>query len=229
MTNNLALRGEGVRDVYRALEGAFGLTPDDWPVEAFETAGEMEGYIWSHLTSAGGAQAGAGLPALAFLRLRAVIATPVPPTPASPLPALAGAAPRRFHHQLAAASGLALPPFETTRRGAALATLLFLGLPVGFVLNYLSPSLPWLMVAMASWPLMIAVLWTDSHRVPAALPTLGELARQAAPLNHRKLAELGLSHADLREVLTAILADASGTGLAPEAISRDTRLFATLH
>ncbi len=228
MTNSLDLTGDEIDEVVETLEGAFGLSPSDLPNGTFRTVGDLESLLRSRLAD-GGDDDEARLATTAFLRLRAVIVADRRLKPASPLAPLAGAHPRRFRRDLEAATGLELPAFEVTAKGTVFAGLAFLGLPVGLMVNALLHESAGMLVALAALPLMILVLWTDRNRVPASLATLGDLARQAAPLNHAKLAPTAgrLPRERLWDAITALLAETLERD--PAAIDRDTRLFATLH
>jgi hypothetical protein len=231
LTNSLELAGDGIADTYDALQAAFGLTADDWPDRRFETLGELEDFLWSRVGDARNTDDGARMLTMAFLRLRAVIAAPQRLTPKSPLAPLAGSNPRRFFRELSAATGLELPSLGVTRRGGWAAFAFFLAAPFCGGMYSETHSLALLMVALAAWPLMVAVLWTDPGRLPAGLANLGDLARQAVPLNYRKLADSGdrVGREGFRDAMISILAEASDTTVPREAIGRDTRLLATLH
>lgn len=224
MDNSFEFEPGEARSLYAALETAFGVDAAEWPRLA--TVGELEAFLTRRQERAGDPD-GPYMTTLTFLRLRSALDGRLKPS--TPLASLAGRRPNDFRRDLAAATGLELPHLEMSRKGLTAAILLFLALPVGLLVNHLSPSTPVLIAALLAWPLIAVVAFTDGGRIPADCATLGALARQAAPLNYKRLGAGREAPAGVREILLALLDDESAGRLPRDQVTPETRLFATVH
>lgn len=223
MANTLDLDPEwGGIDLIEEIEEAFAIKVADKDAERCWTVGDLYEVICAH-TPDWDERSGSCASSAVFYRLRQSL-SPDDKRAISPRSTLqrAGEPPSRLLSSIRKDTGLRLPDAQPTTIGI-IGGYMCLGGFIGGLVALFGGAWIWSGVGALIFALGAALIRVDPARLPVGVTTVGDLVRRAAPLNVRKLAEIGARAPDRWTILVALAAEHGS--LAPAEIGPDTFLL----